>query len=183
MCEPVSGGSGCSIARNPAACAITLVCDPPACTSPPAAATGPAEGYFARRNWSAVVPVAHPPPSNALRPAFVHFSRRFAHACVRTASRCRFRVRECYGIRKYMYFGLKLHLHVRSFPAPPPLDLATIFFSGMCLRYTCLMFYVCFVVFCVFCLFIFLLHAHVSVGTYASCFFFYNNYSKISPSV
>ena len=53
-----------------------------------------------------------------------------------------------------------------------PPNLATIFFSSMCLRYTCLMFYVCFVVFCVFCLFLFLLHARVLVGTRALCLLF-----------
>jgi len=35
--------------------------------SPPAAARGPAEGYFTRANPSAAVPVAHLPPSGAPR--------------------------------------------------------------------------------------------------------------------
>ena len=64
-------------------------------------------------------------------------------------------------------FRAEIALARAFIPGPPPLDLATIFFSG-----TCLMFYVCFVVFCMFCLFIFLPHTRVLVGTRASYLFF-----------
>ena len=76
-----------SPAMHPPACTIALLCDPRPRASPPAAATGPAEGSFARANPSAAVPVAHPPPSGALGHAFVRFPCRFARARIRAASR------------------------------------------------------------------------------------------------
>ena len=49
------------------------VCAPPR-ASYPAAAHGPAKGYFTCANPSAVVPVTHPPPSSAPRLAFSRLS-------------------------------------------------------------------------------------------------------------
>src|SRR6266581_3823027 len=61
------------IARHPAACAFASPCVPPR-ASPPAAARGPAEGYFTRANSSAAVPGAHPPQSGAPGFALSHLS-------------------------------------------------------------------------------------------------------------
>src|SRR5260221_12248774 len=60
------------IARHPVR--IRVAVRAPRCASPPAAAAGPAEGYFTRANLSAAVLVAHSPPSGAPGLVFLHLS-------------------------------------------------------------------------------------------------------------
>ncbi len=60
--------------QAPGCVRIRVAVRAPLRASPPAAAAGPAEGYFTRANPSAAVPVPHSPPSGAPGLAFSRLS-------------------------------------------------------------------------------------------------------------
>ena len=60
--------------QEPGRVRIRVAVRAPARAPPPAAARGPAEGYFTRANLSAAVPGAHPPQSGAPGFALSHLS-------------------------------------------------------------------------------------------------------------
>jgi hypothetical protein len=124
----------CGITRHPAACAFASPCVPPR-ASPPAAAAGPAEGYFARANPSAVIPAAHPPPSGALGAAFVHFPAASPGSAFPPppAPGLGFRY---VGVFKYTFSGrnnARECTRARAFIPGPPLDLDIFFLAARAL--------------------------------------------------